>query len=246
MNQNQLLEDRLENDMETVRYPTRNELQRALSDAASLAKWLVRFCPPRLPDILKRRTVADFAIRFQLDTFVESGTYLGATVEYLSRYCKFIYSVEYQERLYKRAVERFAARPSIRILHGSGSDLMPLILQEIDRPALFWLDGHFAPGTTTSQEIACPTLAELREILLHRDDHVILIDDADEFNGQAGYPTIGEIEQLVHTLQPAMNVAVRRNIVRITGDTAAHNSQKQVGTRRAGSATTRQPMDIGQ
>lgn len=172
--------------MEQVRYATHSELQRTVLDAANLVKWLVRFCPPRLPDILKRRVVASYATRFHLDVFVESGTYLGATVEYLSRYCSSIYSVEYQERLYRRAVQRFSHRSNIRILHGSGSDMMPIIVKGLDRPALFWLDGHFASGTTAADEAACPTLAELRAILLHRGDHVILIDDADEFRGQGG------------------------------------------------------------
>jgi len=204
--------------METVRYPTRNELQRTLVDTANLAKWLIRFCPPRLPDIVKRRTVADFAVRYKLDTFVESGTYLGATVEHLSRYCKFIYSVEYQERLYKRAVERFANRPNIRILHGSGSDLIPLILKEIDRSALFWLDGHFAAGTTQPGEEACPVKDELREILQHRLDHVILIDDASDFQGQLGYPTVEEVERTVRSLRPNMKTNVAKNIIRIVPD----------------------------
>jgi hypothetical protein len=202
-----------------VRYPSRSELRRGVQDTVDLVKWLVRFCPARLPDILKRRVVASHATRHHLDVFVESGTYLGATVEYLSQYCSSIYSIEYQERLYRRAIQRFAHRPNIRILHGSGSDIMPVILKELDRPALFWLDGHFASGTAAENEAACPTLLELREILLHRGDHVILIDDADEFRGQEGYPTIEDLKDVVRVLRPQMNVVVARNIIRITSRT---------------------------
>ncbi|HMI53529.1 MAG TPA: hypothetical protein VK525_18585 [Candidatus Saccharimonadales bacterium] len=200
---------------ESVRYPTRTEFQRSIADAANVAKWLIRLCPDRLPDMLKRRTVAKFATRFRLDTFVESGTYLGATVEHLSHYCQKVYSIEYQKRLYQRAVQRFASRPNIHIFHGSGSDLITLILKEIDRPALFWLDGHFASGTAEPGEVACPTLTELREILLHRGDHVILIDDAEEFNGQSGYPAVADIKNVVHSLRPDMEVDVARDIIRI-------------------------------
>jgi hypothetical protein len=206
--------------MEQIRYPSRSELRRSVLDTADLVKWLVRFCPARLPDILKRRVVANYAIRFNLDVFVESGTYLGATVEYLSRYCSSIYSIEYQERLYRRAIQRFAHRSNIQILHGSGSDIMPVILKGLDRPALFWLDGHFASGTAAANEAVCPTLVELREILLHRGDHVILIDDADEFRGQEGYPTIEDLKDVIRALRPQMDVAVARNIIRITSGTS--------------------------
>lgn len=201
--------------MKPVRYPSRSKFQTRLADVAAMAKWFVRRCPDRQPDIVKRRTVANFAAHFHLDTFVESGTYLGATVEFLSRYCQTVYSIEYQERLYQLAIQRFAGRPNIHILHGSGADLMPSVLKQIDRPALFWLDGHFASGTTAPGEVACPTIEELRAILLHRDDHVILIDDAGEFNGRAGYPALRDIEETVRSLQPGMDVVVARDIVRI-------------------------------
>lgn len=201
-----------------VRYPYRTKLQRQLVDVVELGKWSLRLFPARRPDILKRRIVSSYAQRYGLDIFVESGTYLGATVEHLSGFCSVIYSVECQERLWRRAAEHFSQRPNIHILHGSGADLMPSILDKFDQPALFWLDGHFASGTTRSGEVACPTRTELGAILRHRSDHVILIDDADEFHGKAGYPSLDEIRKDALEAWPKSDLTVIHNIVRIVGE----------------------------
>jgi hypothetical protein len=98
---------------------------------------------------------------------------------------------------------------------GSGADLIPSILEKLEQPALFWLDGHFASGTVQAGEMACPTQLELRAVLSHRADHVILIDDADEFCGADGYPSLDDIRRDVLTLRPDMTVTVASNIIRI-------------------------------
>lgn len=200
----------------SVRFAYRGSYESRALDIVHLGKWLARGCPPALPDILKRRVVAGYARRFHLDTFVESGTYLGATVEYLLHHCPTIYSVEYQERLWKRACERFRGRAGVHILHGSGADLMPLILSKIRKPALFWLDGHFGPGKARQDEVACPTMEELTAVLRHRGDHVILIDDAKSFRGERGYPTVDYVVSTAHSLRPEMNIQVSRDIIRVT------------------------------
>lgn len=202
--------------MELVRYPYRSPYLTRVLDAKELGKWFVRGCPAASPDIVKRRIVSDYATRFGLDTFVESGTYLGDMVQHMSRYCSRIYSVEYQASLWKAATKRFAGRARIHILHGSGSAVIPSILSEIRSPALFWLDGHFAVGTTKPDEIACPTVEELRAVLQEPYDHVVLVDDAREFRGEGGYPTLDRLVSEVRKLRNDVAIEVRRDIVRIT------------------------------
>jgi hypothetical protein len=201
---------------EPLRYVYHGPLVSRALDLLELGKWLVRGCPAVLPDILKRRVVAGYARRFRLDTFVESGTYLGAMVDHMSNYCPTVYSFEYQERLWKRATERFANRAGVHILRGSGADLMPSVLAQMQTPGLFWLDGHFASGTTAPHEVACPTMEELTAVLRHRSDHVVLIDDAREFRGEGGYPTVGGVVEAVRSLRPGMHVQASQDIIRIT------------------------------
>jgi len=207
---------------ETVRYPYRSPFASQMHDVFELAKWSARRVVSMeqgkkyLPDLLKRRVIAWHARKYDLRTFVESGTYLGTTVSFMRRYCGRLYSIEFQPRLAKAAQERFAGDSSIRILEGNGAVLMPKILAELHEPALFWLDGHFAVGTTSDAEVACPTMEELSAVLADtRYPHVVLIDDAREFRGEAGYPTLESVQQFIRSARPDTTVRVQDDIVRV-------------------------------
>ena len=45
-------------------------------------------------------------------------------------------------------------------------------------------------------------------------NHVILIDDARLFNGTDDYPTLEELEALVHSFRPDYQVYVRHDAIR--------------------------------
>jgi len=211
--------------MEEVRYPYHSPGASFMLDVWDLAKWCVRkICgvnrqQTRLPDILKRRVIASYAQRYKLKTFVESGTYLGGTVAFMRRYCRRVYSVEFQPHLAKAAQERFAGDPAIRIFHGDGSKWMLRIVAELQEPTLFWLDGHFAAGTARDGEIACPTLQEISAALADtRYAHVLLVDDARDFKGEGGYPTLAALQGFVRSARTNVTVEVKNDIVRITCD----------------------------
>lgn len=209
--------------IEKIRYPYYSLPAATLRDAVDMARWSVRRAlrshnqQPRLPDILKRRVIASYARRYDLRVFVESGTYLGRTVAFMRKYCHHLYSVEIQPHLAKAAQTRFARDPTVHIFHGSGAALMPRILSDLGESALFWLDGHFAAGTARAGEVACPTLQELTAVLADsRFNHVILIDDAREFRGVGGYPTLEVVQQIVRSERPDAAIEVRNDIVRVT------------------------------
>jgi hypothetical protein len=64
----------------------------------------------------------------------------------------------------------------------------------LDVPTLFWLDGHYSGGITSSADLHSPINAELDAILGHAiATHVILIDDARLFTGRDGYPHLDEV-----------------------------------------------------
>jgi hypothetical protein len=128
-----------------------------------------------------------------------------------------VYSVEFQAHLAKAAQERFANDPAIRILQGNGSIWMPQIVAELQEPALFWLDGHFAVGTARDGEVACPTLHEISAALADtRYPHVLLVDDAREFKGDGGYPTLDALQQFIRSVRPDVAIEMRNDIVRVT------------------------------
>jgi hypothetical protein len=209
--------------MEEVRYPYHSPGATVVLDTLELLKWSVRRMvdfqsrQTRLPDILKRRVIASYAQRYKLKTFVESGTYLGGTVAFMRRYCSRAYSVEFQAHLAKAAQERFAHDPAIRILQGDASIWMPQIVAELQEPALFWLDGHFAAGTARDGEVACPTVQEISAALADtRYPHLLLVDDAREFKGDGGYPTLDALQQFIRSARPDVAVEVRNDIIRVT------------------------------
>ena len=72
------------------------------------------------------------------------------------------------------------------------------LIHEIDRPALFWLDGHYSHGITAKGDKECPVPEELEAILKSPLPHAILIDDARLFNGTHDYPTLEQIKDMLN------------------------------------------------
>lgn len=217
--------------MEEVRYPYHSPTAVVALDGIELLKWAVRRARPaslrraHLPDVLKRRVLASYARRYGLNIFVESGTYLGATVAFMRKCCRQVYSIEFQAHLARAAQLRFVNDSAIRILEGDSSTLIGQVVATLQEPALFWLDGHFAPGTARHGEAACPTLQELSVVLKdERHKHVVLVDDARDFRGQGGYPTLDAFIQFVHAAKPNAHTEVRDDIIRITHDRVAGSS----------------------
>lgn len=207
--------------MTTIYYPAKKQTQlgRALWDAWSFTKYagkkVMGIVPEIMPPILKRPVHRKYFRRHRLTDFVETGTWLGDAVNAMIPVCEGkLYSIEVQPELCKRAQERFAHCSRVDIRQGNSAEVLPAILTEIHAPALFWLDGHFPPGIA---ENCCPTFDEVKLIVAHPvRGHVILIDDAREFKGHHGYPTIAEVRDYIHNLRPEAHFEVENDIMRIT------------------------------
>jgi hypothetical protein len=163
----------------------------------------------------KRATIRRYARRFGTPVLVETGTYRGTTVRAMRRHFARIYSIELDDDLYERARRRFAADPHVEILHGDSGDLLPSLVERIDEPCLFWLDGHFSDWETARGATASPLRRELDAVLRRRHDDVVLIDDARSLTGSDGYPTLEGLRALVRTTRPELVLDVRDDVVRI-------------------------------
>lgn len=125
-------------------------------------------------------------------TWVETGTYLGDTTEYLSRHARQVYSIEPEPTLCANARQRFAGRPSIEILHGTSEEVFPGLLARIEGDVNFWLDGHYSAGVTFKGPQDTPIVDELRCISAHRTRMrrvVVLVDDIRLFDPRLSPPT---------------------------------------------------------
>jgi hypothetical protein len=152
---------------------------------------------------------------FQPEILIETGTYLGDMVEAQRNHFKRIYSIELSEKLFNRAKKRFKDHPQITILNGDSGIVLNKLIPDIDKPALFWLDGHYSGGITAKAEKECPVPEELEAILKSQMPHIILIDDARLFNGTNDYPTINEIKSIIAKSGKEYLVEVKDDIIRL-------------------------------
>ena len=165
--------------------------------------------------IIKQNNIHKYRKEYNFDILVETGTYFGDMVEAQRTFFKKVYSIELGEELYAKAVERFKGCPNVKIIQGDSGVMLKTVLDDIDAPALFWLDGHYSSGITAKADKTTPILKELETILNSKIYHGILVDDARLFTGKDDYPSLDEICAFVKSKDPSRIVAVSDDIIRI-------------------------------
>jgi len=145
-------------------------------------------------DLIKKvQSVNDIKI------FVETGTFIGNTLIGLHQSFQKLYSIELDKGIYRLAKKRLSEYKNVEIVHGDSAKQLPLILNAISEPAIFWLDAHYSSGVTGLGELQTPVLRELKAIFEHPvKKHHILIDDVKDFNGLNDYPTVDEILNFIN------------------------------------------------
>lgn len=170
----------------------------------------------RPPPFIKQKIVKTYAKRFSTDVLIETGTFHGGMVIATRKLFKKIYSIELSETYYKIAKRNCAKYRNISLFHGDSSKILPNILSNVKIPCLFWLDAHYIGEDTTRGNTDTPILRELHHILKTSTlNHVILIDDAQDFVGEKDYPTIEEVKELILSHYPDWTFLVKDGIIRI-------------------------------
>ena len=169
-----------------------------LRSIPAIIRWLRSGCNGLAPHPVKLMVIESYLKRSSIHTFVETGTNLGDTLGYFSRKKIECTSIELSQELYRAACEVFKNRRNVRLIQGDSSQRLPELLKKTDKPALFWLDGHYSSGLTASAESHTPISAELKAILDHAvKRHVILIDDARYFDGTNDYPHLDDLLRVI-------------------------------------------------
>ena len=181
-----------------------------------LAEWEKNGKPLPPPHIVKQMAIEEYRKKFHTEILVETGTYLGDMVEAQRDHFKKIYSIELSEKLFNKAQKRFKDHSHVKILHGDSGTVLNKLMNEVDKPALFWLDGHYSGGITAKGEKECPVPEELSTILKSSFPHLILIDDARLFNGNNDYPTIEQILEIIKSNNRQYVVEIKDDIIRLT------------------------------
>jgi len=177
--------------------------------------WLRSGCDGAAPYPIKMKVVGSYLKKFALGNFVETGTFHGDTLGYIAQSGVQCTSIELSKELYQYACMRFKSYKNVRLVQGDSGQKLPALLNEIDKPSLFWLDGHYSAGVTASAETHTPISAELNAILIHPiKQHVILIDDARCFNGTNNYPYLDDLLRVIRE-DGSYNAEVSTDIIRL-------------------------------
>ena len=97
-------------------------------------------------DRAKRRFLLRLFKERNHELLVESGTFLGGTVDYFLPHARRIVSVEIEPRLYEAAQHHFKSSPSVELVLGDALEEIPRVLAGVSEPPLVYLDGHFTGG----------------------------------------------------------------------------------------------------
>jgi hypothetical protein len=174
------------------------------------ALWRLRGSPgPKMPHLVKQRAIRQYAREFGLPILVETGTNYAHMIYVQKDHFREIYSIELDPRKAESARRKFAGQPNIHILEGDSGTVLPRLLPVLEGPCLFWLDGH-------DFDISTPVKRELDALFKNpAPEHVLLIDDANWFDGRGDYPSLDELRQQIAREYPGRQMQVTHNIIRI-------------------------------
>jgi glycosyltransferase involved in cell wall biosynthesis len=143
-------------------------------------------------------------------TVLESGTFMGDTVEYFMAHAARIISVEVEPKLFADAQRKFEGVANVELVLGDALHVIPEIVAQLDDPPLIWLDGHFSEGVTGSGdeiEPAASILARLGAVGAPVGT-TIVVDDLRLFGLHPDFPGLDELVQRARQGFPEARIRV--------------------------------------
>lgn len=181
-----------------------------------LKRWLANGKTGETPHLVKKDIVLQYSHRYQINIFLETGTFIGEMVKAVSDHFEKIISIELSKELSERATKKFAGARHVQIINGDSAKILDHVLPYVTGKKLFWLDAHYSGGFSAKGTTLTPIQHELCTIFKYSSGKdVILIDDARLFTGQNDYPTLDTIKHLVLTNLPLCAYRVEDDIIRI-------------------------------
>jgi glycosyltransferase involved in cell wall biosynthesis len=161
-----------------------------------IADWNRSGNPIPVPPEVKQQIILGFLKSFNIEIFIETGTFLGDMVEAMRYDFTQIYSIELSTELYAAAVNRFAGVKNVVLLQGDSGKTLLDLMPDLREPCVFWLDAHYSEGVTARGDKETPVVEELEAISRHsfKAKDIILIDDASGF-GRGDHPPLEWVNQ---------------------------------------------------
>ena len=104
--------------------------------------------PLPAPVEIKHKTIFEYAQANKIDILVETGTFLGATISAALPFFQRIYSIEVKKELANNAKAKFKDNEKVTIIEGDSEQELGELIKSLDKPVVFWLDGHYSGGIT--------------------------------------------------------------------------------------------------
>jgi hypothetical protein len=193
-----------------IKFQNRNGYRKKI-----LNKWIAegRKVPP--PHVVKQNVIKNFHENYSSEILVETGTFRGEMVFAQRMNFKKIISIELSQDLFKLVEKRLKKYKNVTIIQGDSGILLSEIIDKIDKPAIFWLDGHYSGFETAKGDLETPIERELQLVLSHKINHIILVDDARMFVGKNDYPTIQQLKDFIFSMKKNYLFNVEDDIIRI-------------------------------
>ena len=135
----------------------------------------------------KHALLLHLAKKFNLRTFVETGTHWGGTLKAMQPHFDQLYSIELSKHWHQHAQQLFQGLRNTTLVCGDSAVALPRLLEMIPvTRTLFWLDAHYSGGDTALSPVD-PLVSEVKAIIELSPDSLIVIDDQQPGDHLAAY-----------------------------------------------------------
>jgi hypothetical protein len=162
-----------------------------------ISEWTARAYGPPSPHFIKQAVL----LRNNLSnsTWIETGTFLGDTAEFLSQHATFLHTIEPEPKLYEKAKQRLSVYANVMVHNDISEISLQRLLPSLSGNVCLWLDGHYSGGDTFAGPNDTPLREELRllsENMKRYENVSILIDDirlCGRNHVYGSYPSLNEL-----------------------------------------------------
>lgn len=185
---------------------------------------IVRMGPPK-------ELICSLKKAYNIETFIETGTYYGNTAYWASQIFEQVFTIEYSESIYKEVTRKYHRVENIEFLYGHTKHKLEELSPRLKTSSIYWLDAHWSGGATYGETDQCPIIEEIDIINRSEYKNFILIDDARLFLSPPPAPNLIEQWPDITKVLNALYLAGERYIAIIEDVIiAAPISQKSIVT----------------
>lgn len=138
--------------------------------------------------------------KYQLDTFIETGTLIGYSARWAAKHFKRVFTIEVFDDYYKLAVNNLVRYGNVKCIENRSVFGLEEIRQDFDGLCypLFWLDAHWSEEAHYGKpDRVTEVVDEIAFINLWKSYHAIIVDDVHKFSTD-GWP---ELEYVTYILE---------------------------------------------